>query len=104
MSTTNGVAAEASTSNGGASTFTAAEASTSSASTPAMTMTSDNPNMHFDTQSGKWIFENPDTGEELEWNIAANAWMPVVDDEVLAAQQAAYAVDGVDESVGPASQ
>ena len=94
MSETNGFAAEASTSNGGAST-------TSSAST---TMTSDNPNMHFDTQSGKWIFENPETGEELEWNIAANAWMPVVDDEVLAAQQAAYAVDGVDESVGPISQ
>lgn len=61
--------------------------------------TDDNPNMHFDTTAGKWIYENPETGQELEWNIAANAWLPVVDEDVLQAQQAAYKVEGVDDSV-----
>ncbi|KAL7006819.1 hypothetical protein EMMF5_003705 [Cystobasidiomycetes sp. EMM_F5] len=60
--------------------------------------TDDNPNMHFDTTAGKWIYENPETGQELEWNIAANAWLPVVDEDVLQAQQAAYKVEGVDDS------
>lgn len=57
------------------------------------------PDMHLDTTTGKWMFENPETGEEFEWNEVANAWLPVVDDESVKRQQAAYAVQGVDESV-----
>lgn len=56
-------------------------------------------NMHYDVQGNKWIFENPETGEEMEWNEAANAWVPVLDEEVVKAQQAAYSVAGVDEAV-----
>jgi hypothetical protein len=57
------------------------------------------PEMHLDTTTGKWMFENPQTGEEFEWNEAANAWLPVVDDDLIKKQQAAYSVAGVDEEV-----
>lgn len=55
--------------------------------------------MHFDVQSGKWFYENAETGQEFEWNAVANAWVPIVEEDVLQAQQAAYSVQGVDESV-----
>ena len=57
------------------------------------------PNMHFDTQAGKWMFEDAETGQEYEWNTTANAWLPVMDEEMLEAQQKAYSVQGVDETV-----
>jgi hypothetical protein len=57
------------------------------------------PDMHLDTQTGKWMFEDPQTGQEFEWNEAANAWLPVVEDDLVKQQQAAYSVAGVDESV-----
>lgn len=56
-------------------------------------------NMHFDTTTGKWMYENTETGQEFEWNTAANAWVPVADEEELKKQQAAYSVAGVDEEV-----
>lgn len=56
-------------------------------------------NMHFDTQTGKWMYENTETGQEYEWNTVANAWAPVADEEELKKQQAAYSVAGVDEEV-----
>ena len=56
-------------------------------------------NMHFDTQTGKWMYENTETGQEYEWNTVANAWAPVADEEELKEQQAAYSVAGVDEEV-----
>jgi len=59
------------------------------------------PDMHLDTQTGKWMFEDPQTGQEFEWNEAANAWLPVVEDDLIKLQQAAYSVKGVDETVSP---
>jgi hypothetical protein len=56
-------------------------------------------NMHFDTQTNKWMYENTETGQEFEWNEVANAWVPVADEEELKKQQAAYSVAGVDEEV-----
>ncbi|GAA5917803.1 hypothetical protein JCM6882_004551 [Rhodosporidiobolus microsporus] len=55
------------------------------------------PEPYFDQQSGKWMVEDRD-GNELEWDQARNAWVPALTDEVLKAQQAAYSVEGVDES------
>lgn len=55
--------------------------------------------MHFDSVSGKWMVEDPVSGKEFEWNVAANAWLEVVEDDLIKAQQAAYSVQGVDESV-----
>lgn len=57
------------------------------------------PDMHLDTQTGKWMFEDPKTGQEFEWNQVANAWLPVVEDDLIKLQQAAYSVKGVDEEV-----
>ena len=57
------------------------------------------PNMHYDTQAGKWMYENAETGQEYEWNTTANAWLPVLDGDMLEAQQKAYSVQGVDEAV-----
>ena len=33
--------------------------------------------VHFDRQTGKWTFEDDD-GNEMEWDIKTNAWVPVV--------------------------
>nr|KIR45643.1 HIV Tat-specific factor 1 [Cryptococcus bacillisporus CA1280] len=49
----------------------------------------------FDQVSGKWQYEDDD-GTEHEWN--GTAWIPIIDDELVKAQQAAYSVPGVDES------
>ncbi|KIR82867.1 HIV Tat-specific factor 1 [Cryptococcus gattii E566] len=49
----------------------------------------------FDQVSGKWQYED-DEGTEHEWN--GTAWIPIIDDELVKAQQAAYSVPGVDES------
>ncbi|EPQ57458.1 hypothetical protein GLOTRDRAFT_58836 [Gloeophyllum trabeum ATCC 11539] len=55
------------------------------------------PNTYFDKESGTWRYENED-GTELEWDTKKNAWVPVVDEDLLKSQQAAYSVAGVDES------
>lgn len=48
--------------------------------------------VYFDKQSGNWRCEI-EGGEEVEWNVQGQAWMPVLDDEAIRAQQAAYSVD-----------
>ncbi|WVO18299.1 hypothetical protein L204_106014 [Cryptococcus depauperatus] len=55
----------------------------------------EDPRVAFDKVSGKWQYENED-GTEYEWN--GTHWLPIVDEELLKAQQAAYSVPGVDES------
>ncbi|GJN94356.1 hypothetical protein Rhopal_007430-T1 [Rhodotorula paludigena] len=55
------------------------------------------PEPYFDRQLGKWCCEDRD-GNELEWDAARNAWVPAITEDVLKAQQAAYSVEGVDES------
>ncbi|GAA5865513.1 hypothetical protein JCM1840_001424 [Sporobolomyces johnsonii] len=80
--------------------MSAPSTSTAPSTAPSATPTDDEhpaPEPYFDQQAGKWMVETPD-GNELEWDQARGGWVPVVDDELLKAQQAAYAVQGVDES------
>lgn len=86
-------------------------ASTSAAGLPEGTTVQDatanfasDPNMHRELETGRWLYENPETGEEYEWNTAANAWMAVMSEEERKAQQQAYSVNGVDESVRASSR
>ncbi|KAI0066108.1 hypothetical protein BV25DRAFT_1797157 [Artomyces pyxidatus] len=67
----------------------------SSAETQAAAFALD-PRVHFDKQSETWRFEDDD-GDELEYDPAKGAWVPVVDEELVKSQQAAYSVAGVDE-------
>jgi len=77
------------------------------------------PRVHFDKIAGKWQYEDEDTEQEYEWT--GQIWIPLVctkdicerhihisdqvDEELWKAQQAAYSVEGVDESVSiPKSQ
>ncbi|KAM0790370.1 hypothetical protein ACM66B_003252 [Microbotryomycetes sp. NB124-2] len=69
--------------------------SSTNASMNAM-MASD-PRIHFDQTSQKWCFE-ADDGTEMEWDQTRHAWVPVLEDELVHKQQAAYSVQGVDES------
>ncbi|GAA6019170.1 hypothetical protein JCM8202_000920 [Rhodotorula sphaerocarpa] len=54
------------------------------------------PEPYFDRQAGKWMVEDAN-GVELEWDTGRSAWVPVLTEEVIKAQQAAYSVAGVDE-------
>jgi HIV Tat-specific factor 1 len=56
------------------------------------------PRVHFSRETGAWHFE-ADDGKEMQWDANKNAWVEVVDDELVKAQQAAYAIEGVDEEV-----
>lgn len=58
----------------------------------------EDPRVHFDRASGTWRLENDD-GSELEYDSVKGVWVPVVDEELVKAQQAAYSVAGVDEEV-----
>ena len=78
---------------------TTASGSTSSAGNGAAAF-ADDPRIHYNQVSSKWEFEGDD-GKEYEWDGGRNSWMPIVDEDLLAAQQAAYKVEGVDESVSP---
>ncbi|CAE7204920.1 unnamed protein product [Rhizoctonia solani] len=54
------------------------------------------PRIHFSKETGAWHFE-ADDGKEMQWDAAKNVWVEVVDDEMVKAQQAAYAIEGVGE-------
>jgi HIV Tat-specific factor 1 len=60
--------------------------------------------VYYDRTSNAWRCEVPDNirergdPSELEWNGVQRKWLPVVDDSLIEAQQAAYSVPGVDES------
>nr|XP_019009720.1 HIV Tat-specific factor 1 [Kwoniella pini CBS 10737]OCF48501.1 HIV Tat-specific factor 1 [Kwoniella pini CBS 10737] len=55
----------------------------------------EDPRVHFDKTAGKWQYEDDD-GTEYEWT--GQAWIPLIDEDLWKAQQAAYSVAGVDES------
>ncbi|KDQ57613.1 hypothetical protein JAAARDRAFT_35306 [Jaapia argillacea MUCL 33604] len=55
------------------------------------------PNTYYDRETGTWRYENED-GTEMEWDITKNSWKPVVDEELVKNQQAAYSIAGVDEA------
>lgn len=56
------------------------------------------PRIHFSKESETWQYE-ADDGKEMEWDPVKGVWVEIVDEEMLKAQQAAYAVAGVDEEV-----
>ncbi|KIK97116.1 hypothetical protein PAXRUDRAFT_825288 [Paxillus rubicundulus Ve08.2h10] len=56
----------------------------------------DDDRIHFSTETGTWRLEQED-GSELEYDTNKAQWLPVVDEDLLRKQQAAYAVVGVDE-------
>ncbi|GAA5930120.1 U2 snRNP complex subunit CUS2 [Sporobolomyces koalae] len=66
----------------------------SSATEGAATSTSE---PYFDTTAQKWMVETAQ-GTELEWDQTRNAWVPLVDEDLVKKQQAAYSVQGVDET------
>lgn len=80
------------------------------------------PQVHFDTQAKRWIWEDED-GVEFEWHgqapkggdghdkdaagssaaperITQGGWIRVIGDDEMAKQQEGYRVVGVDEHVG----
>jgi HIV Tat-specific factor 1 len=77
---------------------------------------STDPRIAFNKVTGKWEFEDDD-GNEMEWDMVKNSWVPVVriwpssippacltpilqiDEELVKQQQAVYKVEGVDEDV-----
>ncbi|KAG9097266.1 hypothetical protein FS749_006654 [Ceratobasidium sp. UAMH 11750] len=54
------------------------------------------PRIHYSRETQTWHFEGDD-GREMEWDATKNTWIEVVDEDMVKAQQAAYAVEGVDE-------
>ncbi|KAH9002007.1 hypothetical protein EDB86DRAFT_2801070 [Lactarius hatsudake] len=57
----------------------------------------DDPRVHFDTQSTRWRLEDGDA--EYEYEPSKAVWFPVVDEDLIRKQQAAYSIAGVDEEV-----
>ncbi|KAF8973297.1 hypothetical protein BDZ97DRAFT_2070371 [Flammula alnicola] len=56
----------------------------------------DDPRIYFSKTSNTWRFEQED-GTELEYDPSKNSWAPLVDEDLIFRQQAAYSVAGVDE-------
>ncbi|KAI8077857.1 uncharacterized protein BX664DRAFT_367317 [Halteromyces radiatus] len=54
------------------------------------------PRMTFNEQTGKWSFVGEDE-VSYEYDENMNAWFPMYDEKLVAKQQSAYAVEGVDE-------
>ncbi|KAG6880347.1 hypothetical protein C0992_011098 [Termitomyces sp. T32_za158] len=52
--------------------------------------------IYFSKEANAWRLEQDD-GPELEFDAAKGAWVPLVDEDLVKRQQAAYAVEGVDE-------
>ncbi|PPQ67318.1 hypothetical protein CVT25_005902 [Psilocybe cyanescens] len=56
----------------------------------------DDPRIYFSKTANTWRFEQDD-GTELEFDAAKSSWIPLVDDDEISRQQAAYSIAGVDE-------
>ncbi|KAL0574955.1 hypothetical protein V5O48_007000 [Marasmius crinis-equi] len=54
------------------------------------------PRVYLDKESNKWRREEDD-GTEMEYD-SKGSWVPVVDEDLIKRQQAAYSISGVDES------
>ncbi|KIK67446.1 hypothetical protein GYMLUDRAFT_1020457 [Collybiopsis luxurians FD-317 M1] len=68
----------------------------SSASAQAAAFSTD-PRVYLNKETSTWRYEEDD-GTEMEFDAAKGLWVPLIDEELLKAQQAAYSVAGVDES------
>ncbi|KAJ2922717.1 hypothetical protein H1R20_g14345, partial [Candolleomyces eurysporus] len=56
----------------------------------------DDPRVYFNKSTNTWRLEQDDE-TELEYDSVKGAWVPVLDEDLLKRQQAAYSVAGVDE-------
>ncbi|KIM40155.1 hypothetical protein M413DRAFT_73499 [Hebeloma cylindrosporum] len=56
----------------------------------------DDPRIYFSKTSNTWRLEQDD-GTELEYDATKSSWVPLVDEDLISRQQAAYSVAGVDE-------
>ncbi|THV05065.1 hypothetical protein K435DRAFT_774056 [Dendrothele bispora CBS 962.96] len=56
----------------------------------------DDPRVYFSKDTNTWRYEEDD-GTEMEFDAAKGSWVPLVDEELIKKQQAAYSVPGVDE-------
>ncbi|KAG6845387.1 hypothetical protein H0H87_009734 [Tephrocybe sp. NHM501043] len=56
----------------------------------------DDERIYFSKEANAWRLEQ-DVGPELEYDAVKGAWVPLVDEDLVKRQQAAYAVEGVDE-------
>lgn len=53
-------------------------------------------NMYFSKETNTWRVEQED-GTELEYDATKGSWVPLVDEDLVKRQQAAYSIAGVDE-------
>ncbi|GAB5587542.1 hypothetical protein Unana1_02442 [Umbelopsis nana] len=67
------------------------------ASKPAYSDFSSDPRCSMNEQSGKWNYIGDD-GVSYEYDETIGAWFPMFDENLVEAQQSAYAVEGVDAS------
>ncbi|KAJ7594150.1 hypothetical protein C8J56DRAFT_1002129 [Mycena floridula] len=56
----------------------------------------DDPRIYLSKTSNTWRYEEDD-GTEMEYDAAKGSWIPLVDEDLLKRQQAAYSIAGVDE-------
>ncbi|KAF9024814.1 hypothetical protein BDZ89DRAFT_1040878 [Hymenopellis radicata] len=57
--------------------------------------------VYFSKESNTWRYEEDD-GTEMEYDAGKGAWLPLVDEDLMKQQQAAYSVSGVDEEASRA--
>ncbi|TFK44678.1 hypothetical protein BDQ12DRAFT_641545 [Crucibulum laeve] len=58
----------------------------------------DDPRVYFNKETDTWRFEQDD-GTEMEYDATKGSWVPLVDEDVIKQQQAAYSMVGVDEEI-----
>ncbi|KAF8829254.1 hypothetical protein F5051DRAFT_320328 [Lentinula edodes] len=68
----------------------------SSASAQAAAFSTDQ-RIYFSKESNTWRYEEED-GAEMEFDAVKGLWVPLIDEDLVKAQQAAYSIAGVDES------
>ncbi|KAJ8514445.1 hypothetical protein ONZ45_g8018 [Pleurotus djamor] len=56
----------------------------------------EDPRIYFNKETETWRFEGDDD-TEMEYDNVKGAWVPVLDEDLLKSQQAAYSIAGVDE-------
>ena len=67
----------------------------------------EDPSVHLDKQTQRWVWED-ENGREHEWHgkapngtrVSEGRWMPVISEEDIAKQAEVYRVAGVDDTVG----
>ncbi|CAO1628077.1 unnamed protein product [Sympodiomycopsis kandeliae] len=53
----------------------------------------DNSHISYDQSTSRWIYEDPSTGKEYEYNDTSSKWVEVIDENAIDTQQHAYGGD-----------